>query len=81
MKVDAELLKRIDAGILARITAEVAMRDAIKAKIPKSKNRPQISLAWSSNLRDATGPNQHRLPGHSRLQHGASSQRDGQPRS
>jgi len=61
MKVDAELLKRIDAAILARITAEVAMRDAIKAKITEIKNRPQISLAWSSNLRDATAPDQHRF--------------------
>jgi len=61
MKMDGELLKRIDAAILARITAEVAMRDAIKAKITEIKNRPQISLAWSSNLRDATAPDQHRF--------------------
>jgi hypothetical protein len=61
MKADADLLKRIDAAILARITAEVAMRDAIKAKITEIKNRPQISLAWASNLRDATAPNQHRF--------------------
>jgi len=39
----------------------VAMRDAIKAKITEIKNRPQISLAWSSNLRDATAPDQHRF--------------------
>jgi hypothetical protein len=62
-KVDAELAKKIDAAILARITAEVAMRDAIRAKILEVKRRPQVSLAWSSNLRDATAPNQHRFQG------------------
>ena len=62
-KADAELLKQADAAILARLTAEVALRDAIRTKIEEVKRRPQISLAWSSNLRDATGPNQHRFEG------------------
>lgn len=62
-KVDAELAKKIDAAILARIAAEVALRDAIRAKVAAVKHRPQVSLAWSSNLREATAPNQHRFQG------------------
>jgi hypothetical protein len=62
-KVDEELSKRIDAAILARISAELAMRDAIAAKITEVKTRPQISAAWSSSVRDASAPNQHRFEG------------------
>jgi hypothetical protein len=62
-KVDEELSKQIDAAILARIGAELAMRDAIAAKITEVKTQPQISAAWSSNLRDASAPNQHRFEG------------------
>jgi hypothetical protein len=62
-RIDSDLAKKIDSAILARIEAEVAMRDAISARIAAVKRRPQISLAWSSNLRDETGPNQHRFHG------------------
>ncbi|HET9358251.1 MAG TPA: hypothetical protein VFO58_00785, partial [Vicinamibacterales bacterium] len=61
--MDEELSKQIDAAILARIEAEVAMRTAIAEKITEVKTRPQISVAWSSNVRDTTAPNQHRFEG------------------
>jgi hypothetical protein len=62
-KVDEDLSRKIDAAILARIGAELAMREAIAEKITEVKTRPQISAAWSSNLRDASAPDQHRFEG------------------
>lgn len=63
MGASPELLKKVDAAILARISTEVALREAVREKIDEIKKRPQISLAWSSNLRDATAPNLHRFQG------------------
>jgi hypothetical protein len=60
-KVDGDLAKKIDAAILARIEAEVAMRDAIRTKIAEIKRRPQASLAWASNLRNGKAADQHRV--------------------
>jgi hypothetical protein len=60
-RVDGNTAKAIDAAILARIEAEVALRDAIKAKIDEIKQRPQISVAWSSNLRGKAAPDEHRF--------------------
>ena len=62
-KIDSNVAKQIDAAILARIGAEVAMRDAIRNTIAEVKRRPQVSLAWASNLRDPKGPDQHRIEG------------------
>ena len=53
--------RQIDEVISARIRAQSDLQEAITAKLEEVKRRPQISLAWSSNLRGAGAPDQHRV--------------------
>jgi hypothetical protein len=53
--------RQIDEVISARIRAQADLQEAITAKLEEVKRRPQISLAWSSNLRGAAAPDQHRV--------------------
>jgi hypothetical protein len=59
--ITPDVSQQVDRAISARIAADVALREAIRQKIGEIKRRPQASIAWSSNLRDGSSPNQHRL--------------------
>jgi hypothetical protein len=61
--IDDALNQRIDALISSLIQTQLALRDALTAKIADIKRRPQLSVAWSSSLRDKASPDQHRFEG------------------